>query len=97
MKKTIKTLSIALGLTLILSSCYTSSFTVGDGPQRGIEVKKPNHYLLYGLAPISISDPVSMAGETKDYEVTITHTPVDNLISILTLGLYTPTTTIVKR
>jgi hypothetical protein len=38
-----------------------------------------------------------MAGDAKNYEVTTTHSFVDGLINLLTGGLYTPTTTIVKK
>ena len=70
---------------------------VGDGPQKGIEIKQKNHYFVYGLAPGGISDPVKMAGDAKDYQVTIDHTFVDGLINALTLGIYTPTTTKVVK
>jgi hypothetical protein len=43
------------------------------------------------------ANPVKMAGDAQDYEVTITHTFVDGLINVLTSGLYTPTTTIVRK
>jgi len=38
-----------------------------------------------------------MAGDAKNYQVTIKHTFVDGLIGLLTNGIYTPTTTIVKK
>ena len=62
-----------------------------------MEVKKMNHYLIYGLAPVSVSDPNELAGGVQNYDVTITHTFVDGLINAITLGIYTPTTTIVKK
>lgn len=82
---------------LFLSSCYTYTHTVGNGPQSGTEVKKMNHYLIYGLAPINVSNPTEMAGDAEDYEVTVQHTFVDGLIQVVTLGIYTPTTTTVKK
>jgi len=89
-------LALAL-LAISLSSCYTYTYTVGKGPQTGIEVTKKNHYLMAGLAPLKVSDPVQMAGGATDYQVTITHTFVDGLINGLTGGIYTPTTTKVKK
>lgn len=80
-----------------MTSCYTYTFNVGEGAQTGLEVKKMNHYLIYGLAPVSISDPNELAGNAENYEVTITHSFVDGLINALTFGIYTPTTTIVKK
>ena len=79
------------------ASCYTLNYTVGKGPQKETTVVQKNHYLIAGLAPIKTSNPHQMAGDAQDYEVTITHTFVDGLINLLTSGLYTPTTTIVKK
>jgi hypothetical protein len=53
--------------------------------------------LVSGLATIKTSDPNRMAGDAKNYQVTIKHSFVDGLINFLTSGLYTPTTTIVKK
>ncbi len=92
-------MNLALALLILAgtSSCYTYTWTVGDGPQTGLETKKMNHYLIYGLAPIAISDVNEMAGNATDYEVTIQHTFIDGLINAITFGIYSPTTTIVKR
>ncbi|MCS6990627.1 MAG: Bor family protein [Chitinophagales bacterium] len=97
MKRCLFRFSTGVALMFFLSSCYTYTVTVGKGPQSGVEVKKMNHYLLYGLAPVGISNPSQMAGDAKDYEVVIQHTFVDGLIAAITLGIYTPTTTIVKK
>ena len=77
----------------LLTSCYTQSYMVGNGPQTGLESKERSHYLVYGLAPIKTADPGKMAGDSKDYQVTVQHTFVDGLINVLTAGIYTPTTT----
>jgi len=97
MKKTILNLSLVLGLSLMMSSCYTYTYSVGNGAQTGVETKKANHYFIYGLAAGSISDPIQMAGGATDYEVTIQHTFVDGLLNAITFGIYTPTTTIVRK
>ena len=86
-----------LVLTLTMTSCYTYTVTVGKGAQTGVEVRKMNHYLIYGLAPVGVSDPKAMAGGAEDYDVTITHTFIDGLINAITFGIYSPTTTIVKK
>lgn len=92
---------LSFGLLCLLSfemiSCYTVSYTVGDGPHTGVTVIEKNHYLVSGLAPIKTADPTKMAGDAKGYQVTITHSFIDGLINILTSGMYTPTTTIVKK
>jgi hypothetical protein len=82
---------------LSMASCYTLTYTVGTGTQTGETIKKKNHYLIYGIAPLKTSDPIKMAGDAKNYQVTIKHTFVDGLLNLLTYGLYTPTTTIVKK
>ena len=84
-------------LCLSMASCYTLSYTVGNGPQMGVTVVEKNHFVVAGLAAIKTADPTKMAGDAKNYHVTITHTFVDGLINLLTSGLYTPTTTIVKK
>jgi hypothetical protein len=88
---------LILGGSLFMTSCFTYTYTVGEGPQSGVVVTEKNHYVVYGLAPIKTSDPIEMAGTAEDYEVTIQHTFVDGLINALTLGIYNPTTTMVKK
>ncbi len=97
MKKILFQVAVFAGFFLFMTACYTYTYTVGDGPQTGIEFTEKNHYLIYGLAPVNISDPVEMAGDTKDYEVTIEHTFVDGLLNAITGGIYTPTTTTVTK
>jgi len=97
MKKTVKMLAAAVLMSTMLTSCYTYTMTVGNGAQSNTQVKKMNHYLIYGLAPISVSNPAEMAGGAKDYTVTIEHTFVDGLINAITFGIYTPTTTVVTK
>ena len=96
MKKLSKLL-VVLFATFTLTSCYTLTYTVGKGAQTGIEMVEKNHYLIYGLAPIKTSNPTEMAGGAEDYTVTVTHTFVDGLINAITGGLYTPTTTKVRK
>ena len=80
-----------------MNSCYTYSFTVGEGAQTGIENRKMNHYLIYGLAPVNVTTPEELADGAENYDVTIQHTFVDGLIQVITFGIYTPTTTIVRK
>jgi len=97
MKKTVLNFVFVIGLCVSMTSCYTYTATVGKGAQTGMEVKKPNHYLIYGLAAVGLSDAKEMAGGATDYDVTITHTFVDGLLAAITFGIYTPTTTIIKK
>ncbi len=97
MKTKLHSLLLALVICCTASGCYTYTFDVGQGAQTGLETKKANHYLIAGLAPISVSDPVEMANGAENYSVTVTHTFIDGLLNVLTGGIYTPTTTIVTR
>ena len=96
MKKLTRVFAI-LVLCGSLSSCYTYTFQAGNGAQTGIQIKEKNHYLIGGLAPLSQSDPSEMAGDATDYTVNIQHSFVDGLLSIITFGIYTPTTTTVTK
>lgn len=97
MKKTVLHFLFVLGLCLSMTSCYTYTATVGKGAQTGREVKKMNHYLIYGLAPVGLADAKEMADGATDYDITITHTFIDGLINAITFGIYSPTTTIVTK
>ncbi len=97
MKKLISQTILIAVLAMSMSSCYTYTYMVGDGPQSGITVKEKNHYLIYGLAPLNVSDPIRMAGDSDNYKVTIEHTFVDGLLNAITFGIYTPTTTTVTK
>ena len=97
MKKTVLSFAFAIVISLLMTSCYTMTYSVGGGAKTGIEVKEKNHYLIYGLAPVKTSDPTKMANGAKDYTVTIQHSFVDGLLNALTGGIYTPTTTTVKK
>ena len=89
------------GVTLIscflLTSCYTYTSVVGNGAQGNQEVTQWNHYLIYGLAPVGVSNSKEMAGGAENYQVTTRQTFVNGLVSGLTFGIYTPTTTTVRK
>jgi hypothetical protein len=98
-QKTFKTLVMA-GLcmaTLTFSSCYSSTFVVGEGPQTGIEEKGKNNFFIFGLAPGKAQDTQAMAQGKADYKVNVKQTFVDGLISGITFGIYTPRTVTVTH
>lgn len=97
MKNKFLSFAVVCLLSLSMSSCYTLTYAVGSGAQTGETITEKNHYLVSGLATIKTSDPTKMAGDAKNYQVIIKHSFVDGLINVLTSGLYTPTTTIVKK
>ena len=97
MKNRILSLALICGLALFTTSCYVNTQTVGKGPQSNVEVKKMNPYFIFGLAPGNVADVKQMAGDASDYQVTIKHTFVDGLLAAITFGIFTPTTTIVRK
>jgi hypothetical protein len=97
MKKIVLNALLFLTLSGLFTSCYTYTQSIGNGAQSGVEIKKNNHYLIWGLAPVGVSNPVDMAAGTEDYDVTVKHTFVDGLIGAITFGIYTPTTTVVTK
>lgn len=80
-----------------LSSCYSYTSVVGKGPQKNQSVTKWNHYVIGGLAPVGVSDSKKMADGATDYSVTTKQTFVNGLISAITFGIYTPSTTTVEK
>lgn len=92
----IKNLAFILFASVSLTSCYTYTSVVGKGAQGGNEVTKWNHYVIYGLAPVDVSDSQEMAKGAENYTVKTEQTFVNGLIASLTFGIYTPTTTTVK-
>ena len=95
--KVLKMITAALLCSTLLTSCYSYTSVVGQGGKGSQSVTKWNHYLLFGLAPVDVSDSKEMAGGSSDYTVTTRQTFINGLIGGLTFGLYTPTTTTVKK
>jgi hypothetical protein len=89
--------AVLFSVTLLLSSCYSYTSTVGKGAQGYQKTTKWNHYVVYGLAPVGVSDSRQMADGAADYTVHTRQTFVNGLVSALTWGLYTPTTTTVTK
>lgn len=83
--------------SFLMTSCYNYTSVVGSGAQGNTEVKKWNHYVLYGLAPAEVSDSKAMAGGAQNYEVTTYHSIANYLAGMLTFGIYSPTTTKVTK
>ena len=97
MKRKLLALSLLVSMSLGMTSCYTYTMTVGDGPQSGATVKGKNHYFIGGLATGNVTDPHELAGDIDNYEVKIQHSFVDGLVGALTLGIYTPITTTIQK
>ncbi|HRB70935.1 Bor family protein [Flavobacterium sp. WV_118_3] len=97
MKKAFRALSVAFAASMLLTSCYTYTSVVGKGAQGNQQTTKWNHYVIYGLAPVGVSDSKQMAGGAQDYTVTTKQSFVNGLISAITFGIYTPTVTTVTK
>lgn len=95
-KRTLKFMSIAFASCIMLSSCYSYTSVVGEGNKGGTEITKWNHYVLYGLAPVGVSDSKQMSSGNENYTVHTRQSFVNGLVSVLTFGIYSPTTTTVK-
>ena len=97
MKKSLLNTVFSVCLVMMLSSCYSLTYNVGQGAQAGVTVSAKNHFLIFGLIDAQTSDPTKMAGGAKDYTVNIQHSFIDGLLASLTSGLYTPTTITVTK
>jgi hypothetical protein len=87
----------AMAVVLCMTSCYSLSYTVGNGASNGVTNRGKNHYLIEGLVALKTTTPAELAGGAKDYEVTVEHTFIDGLVRVITGGLYTPSTTTVRK
>ncbi len=92
-----KMMAIAFASSILLTSCYSYTSVVGSGAQGNSQKTEWNHYVVYGLAPVGVSDSKAMAGGAENYTVTTKQTFVNGLVSALTFGIYTPTTTTVTK
>lgn len=96
-KKSMKVMAILFASSMLLTSCYSYTSVVGEGAQGNNEVTKWNHYVIGGLAPVGVSDSKAMAGGAQNYTVHTRQSFVNGLVSALTFGIYTPTTTTVTK
>ena len=90
-------MTVLFATSLLLSSCYSYTSVVGKGAQGNQQITQWNHYLLSGLAPVGVSDSKQMADGAENYSVFTSLSFVNGLVSALTFGLYSPTTTTVTK
>jgi len=96
-KKSMKMVAIVFATSMLLTSCYSYTSVVGNGAQGNSQTTKWNHYVIYGLAPVGVSDSKQMANGAENYTVHTRQSFVNGLVSALTFGIYTPTTTTVTK
>ncbi|MBU1010478.1 MAG: Bor family protein [Bacteroidetes bacterium] len=82
--KKIRCFTMAALMAFLLSSCYTSIHTVGNGSKTGVKVQDKEWYALFGLVPINKVDSKLMAGGATDYTIKTQHKFVDVVISAFT-------------
>ena len=97
MKKGLLKLSLIFAVAIMMTSCYTFTATIGNGPQTGTKIVAHNHYLIDGLAPISTANTKELVGDTKDYSITVSHSFIVGFLAILSSGIYTPTTVTITK
>ena len=96
-KKSVKMVAILLTSSMLLTSCYSYTSVVGEGAQGSKETTEWNHYVIFGLAPVGVSDSKVMADGAEDYTIHTRQSFVNGLISAVTFGIYTPTMTTVTK
>lgn len=96
MTRIIKLTAVAAA-TLLLSSCFSSEQIVGQGAQGNSYATDLNHNMLFGSVKDESCNPEEMAGSANDYTVSTKQTFGNVMLSVLTLGIYTPTKTTVTR
>jgi predicted small secreted protein len=96
-KKTMKIMTVVFAASMLLSSCYSYTSVVGKGAQGNRQITEWNHYVIYGLAPVGVSDSKQMADGAENYSVHTRQSFVNGLVSAITFGIYSPTTTTVTK
>ncbi|SOS74606.1 Bor family protein [Tenacibaculum piscium] len=96
-KKSMKMMAIMFASSMLLTSCYSYTSVVGEGAKGNSQITEWNHYVVYGLAPVGVSNSKQMASGAKNYTVHTRQSFVNGLVSALTFGIYTPTTTTVTK
>ncbi|MBE7630333.1 Bor family protein [Tenacibaculum piscium] len=92
-----KMMAIMFASSMLLTSCYSYTSVVGEGAKGNSQITEWNHYVVYGLAPVGVSNSKQMASGAKNYTVHTRQSFVNGLVSALTFGIYTPTTTTVTK
>jgi len=92
-----KMAAILCATSMLLTSCYSYTSVVGNGAQGNSQTTQWNNYVIFGLAPVGVSDSKKMADGAVDYTVHTRQTFVNGLVAALTFGIYTPSMTTVTK
>jgi hypothetical protein len=81
----------------LLASCYTAEVVVGHPKPPYVKAGSfKNHHLIWGLVSVGHRhDAKELSGDVDNYVVQHQWSFIDGLVSTITYGLYTPTTTTV--
>ena len=90
-----KTLLIIL-IFFLLTSCSVHTFTFGDGPKEGFTKVLKQHNFIGGLISEKTPSLEDLKGEIN-YKLIVKHSLLDSIFTILSFGLYTPTTIILLK
>ncbi|MDT0294951.1 Bor family protein [Mesonia ostreae] len=90
-------MTVLFAASMLFTSCYSYTSVVGEGAQGNEKTTKWNHYVIFGLAPVGVSDSKQMADGAENYTVHTRQSFVNGLVSSLTFGLYAPSTTTVTK
>ena len=90
-----KNLFFAVAVTALLSSCYCDKTIVGDvnSYDELVHVASTHNSHVIGGAIVTKNNVKQFVGDTKDYVIANKQTFGDLIVSGITLGIYTPTTT----
>ncbi|TXD82242.1 hypothetical protein ESY86_15160 [Subsaximicrobium wynnwilliamsii] len=92
-----KMMTIVFASSMLLTSCYSYTSVVGEGAQGNNQVTEWNHYVIYGLAPVGVSDSKQMADGAENYTVYTRQSFVNGLVTAITFGIYSPSVTTVTK
>lgn len=95
--KSMRMMAIVFASSMLLTSCFSYTSVVGEGAQGSNETTEWNHYVIYGLAPVGVSDSKQMADGAENYTVNTKQSFVNGFLAAITFGIYTPTITTVTK
>ena len=82
---------------LFVIGCAAHVHQVGNGAQGNETMAARQWYVLWGLVPINNVDTNMMAGQTADYEITTSITPVDFIINVFTSAVTVYSRTVIVQ
>lgn len=90
--------SVLFSSALFLSSCYNTRIAVGDVSPTHPMVEVNSHrndFLLWGLVPLNNASKQAseFIGDRENYVIRTNQSFINGLLSSITFGIYTPTTT----